>query len=217
MNTTTMTSDPDAPTPEIVHVVDDDDAVRRFLSGLLQSVGLEVASYASAHEFLEAGVADGGCLLLDIRMPGMSGLELQRALVERGFTAPVIFITGHGDVPIAVQAMKAGAFDFVEKPFNNNLLLDRVQKAVAASGQVRGSRSALKHLHQRRAALTQRERQVLDLVVTGQTNKGIARTLEISARTVEIHRASVMAKMNADSLAELVSMVIRLEGAATPQ
>ncbi len=190
-----------------VFIVDDDDAVRRFLSGLIESVDLRVEAYASAQDFLAAYEPDRpGCLVLDVRMPGMSGLELQRELVERAIDLPVIVLTGHGNVQVAVHAMKAGAVDFVEKPFDNELLLDRIQKAVAESVRARGERITRDEIAQRVQLLTPRERQVLDLVVAGETNKGVARQLDISERTVEIHRANVMRKMHAKTLAELVKM-----------
>lgn len=196
----------------IVFVVDDDEAVRHFLRGLIVSVGLRVETYASAQEFLDA-VRPGspGCLLLDIRMPGMSGLELQRELAERSIGLPVIILTGHGDVQLAVHAMKAGAVDFIEKPFNNELLLDRVQKAVAESVDADSARLKRDEVTSRLDLLTPRERQVLDLVVAGETNKGAARRLGISEKTVEIHRARVMDKMRAKSLVDLVKTVAMVD------
>lgn len=195
-----------------VFVVDDDDAVRRFLRGLIASVGLRVEDYASAADFLAGFEPDTpGCLLLDIRMPGMSGLELQRELADRSVRLPIIILTGHADVQVAVHAMKAGAIDFVEKPFNNEFLLNRIQTAVAASVDTYGAhvkQAAIKHRIDR---LTPRERQALDLVVAGETNKGIASNLDISEKTVEIHRAKMMEKMQAKSLAELVRMVAALD------
>ena len=195
-----------------VFVVDDDEAVRRFLNGLIASVGLKVETYASAQEFLDAHEPGRpGCLLLDIRMPGMSGLELQKVLVERNIRIPVIILTGHGDVQVAVHAMKAGAVDFIEKPFNNELLLDRIQKAVAESVQADTSRVKRVEIARRMDLLTPREHQVLDMVADGKTNKAIARRLDISEKTVEIHRAHVMEKMQAKSLADLVKMVAMVE------
>ncbi len=191
----------------VVFIVDDDDAVRRFLSGLVESVDLRVEAYASARDFLAAyEPGRPGCLVLDVRMPGMSGLELQRELAERAIDLPVIVLTGHGNVQVAVHAMKAGAVDFVEKPFDNELLLDRIQKAVAASVRADGERVKRNEIASRVRLLSPRERQVLDLVVAGETNKGVARHLDISERTVEIHRANVMRKMRAKSLADLVLM-----------
>ena len=195
-----------------VYVVDDDEAVRRFLRGLIQSVGLRVETHATAQEFLDAyEVGSPGCLLLDIRMPGMSGLELQAELKRRGIDLPVIILTGHGDVKVAVHAMKAGAVDFIEKPFNNEFLLQAIQKAVADSRRSGSSRVRRQEILQQLEALTARERQVLDIVVAGGTNKGVARRLGISEKTVEIHRAKVMEKMQAKSLAELVKMAAVLD------
>ena len=191
----------------VVFIVDDDDAVRRFLSGLIESVELSVEAYASARDFLAAyEPGRPGCLVLDVRMPGMSGLELQRELAERAIDLPVIVLTGHGNVQVAVHAMKAGAVDFVEKPFDNELLLDRIQKAVAESVRADGERVKRNEIANRMRLLSPRERQVMDLVVAGETNKGVARHLDISERTVEIHRANVMRKMRARSLADLVMM-----------
>lgn len=200
-------------TPEpTVFVLDDDKAVRHFLRGLIASVNLRVEAFASAQEFLAAYRSSSpGCLLLDIRMPGMSGLELQQELNARGIDLPVIVLTGHGNVQVAVHAMKAGAVDFIEKPFNNELLLDRVQKAVAKSVDTYENRIKRDEILNRRKLLTPRERQVLDLVVAGESNKGIARHLHISEKTVEIHRAHVMGKMQAKSLADLVKIVSTLE------
>lgn len=195
------------PEPKVI-VIDDDEAVRHFLHRLIASVDLRVEVYASAQEFLDAYQRNSpGCLVLDIRMPGMSGLELQQELNARGIDLPVIVLTGHGNVQVAVHAMKAGAIDFIEKPFNNELLLDRVQKAVARSVETYENRVKKDEILMRRASLTPRERQVLDLVVAGESNKGVARQLNISDKTVEIHRAKVMEKMQAKSLADLVKMV----------
>jgi len=196
-----------------VFIVDDDDAVRRFLTGLIRSIDLDVEAYASAQDFLDAyRPGRPGCLLLDVRMPGMSGLELQRELAERAIDLQVVILTGHGNVPVAVQAMKAGAVDFIEKPFNNELLLDRIQRAVAQSRRSDSEREAHGEALRRLATLTPRERQVFDLVVGGETNKRIAHGLAISDKTVEIHRAKVMRKMHASSLAALVHMAVSLEG-----
>jgi len=195
-----------------VFVVDDDDAVRHFLGGLIASVELNVETYASAQEFLDAYERGrGGCLVLDIRMPGMSGLELQKELVTRDIRIPVVILTGHGDVQIAVQAMKAGAFDFIEKPFNNELLLDRIQKAVAQQIDVTTDRVKRDDIADRISLLTSRERQIMDMVANGEMNKMIAHRLGISEKTVEIHRHKVMEKMQAKSLADLVRMVVIME------
>jgi len=199
-------------TEKTVYVVDDDEAVRRFLRGLIQSVGLKVETFAAAQEFLDTyTAASPGCLLLDIRMPGISGLELQAELKRRAINIPIIILTGHGDVKVAVHAMKAGAVDFIEKPFSNELLLDAIQKAIGDSLRSGGTRVRRREIVQRVETLTARERQVLDMVADGQTNKGVARLLGISEKTVEIHRAKVMEKMHAKSLAELVRMAAALE------
>ncbi len=194
-----------------VFIVDDDDAVRRFLSGLVQSIDLRVEVHSTAQGFLDAYEPGcPGCLLLDVRMPGMSGLELQRELAGQSIDLPVIILTGHGNVPVAVQAMKAGAVDFIEKPFNNELLLDRIQTVVAQSVRADGARTRRNEISNRLKSLTPRERQVFDLVVAGEVNKSIAHHLTISEKTVEIHRANVMNKMCAKSLASLVKMAISL-------
>jgi len=195
-----------------VFIVDDDAAVRRFLSTLISSIDLEVKTFKDARVFLDAFEPHRkGCILLEVQMPGMSGLELQRELRERAIRLPVIFITGHGDVQVAVHAMKAGAVDFIEKPFDNAHLLDRVQKAVAESLNADQTLALKGEIERRIASLTPRESQILDLVTLGETNKSIAQQLTISQRTVEIHRAKVMDKMRAKSLAELVRMVALLE------
>ncbi len=195
-----------------VFVVDDDEAVRHFLRGLIASVGLRVEVYAAAQDFLDAfEMGTPGCVLLDIRMPGLSGLELQRELAERDIRLPVIILTGHGDVQVAVHALTAGAVDFIEKPFNNDLLLGRIQKAVADSVKADSARAKRDTITGRIGLLTPRERQVLDLVVAGETNKGVARRLDISEKTVEVYRAKVMEKMRANSFAALVKMVALLE------
>ncbi len=199
-------------TAPIVHVVDDDAAIRRFLHGLISTVDLEVETFSSAQSFLD-GYVDGtpGCVLLDIRMPGMSGLELREIMAARGISLPIIFLTGHGDVQIAVSAMKSGAFDFIEKPFRNDILLDVVQKAIKVGVDadiLRAEKVAIDNLISR---LTARERQVMDMVVDGDTNKQIAHKFDISERTVENHRASMMSKMEAESLTDLVKMLMRGE------
>jgi FixJ family two-component response regulator len=196
-----------------VFIVDDDDAVRRFLSGLIESVELRVEAFASAQDFLEAyEPGQPGCLVLDVRMPGMSGLELQRELADQAIDLPVIILTGHGNVQLAVHAMQAGAIDFVEKPFDNEILLDRIQRAVVENVRVGSERIKRIEIAERMQLLTPREREVLDLVVAGQTNKGVARHLDISEKTVEIHRANVMRKMQAKSLADLVKMATDRHG-----
>jgi FixJ family two-component response regulator len=195
-----------------VFIVDDDEAVRDSLSFLMQSVGLQTESFDSADSFLLANpVGRAGCLLLDIRMPGMSGLELQGLLEERGLRLPVIFISGHADVPMAVRALKAGAFDFVEKPFNDQLLLDCVQRAIESDRQQRQNDAQLDEWRERMATLTPREREVMELVVDGAANKVISSTLGVSLKTVEAHRARVMDKLKADSLSHLVRMSVMLK------
>lgn len=194
-----MTPDP------VVFIVDDDRAVREALRWLIASVSLESREFPSAQAFLDAYVPGiPGCLLLDVRMAGMSGLELQEVLAARAVALPVIIITGHGDVRMAVHAMKAGAFDFIEKPFNNQTLLERVQKAVARSVRAERQRARQAEVLNRWQRLTPRERQVLEMVVAGETNKVIAGRLGISDKTVEAHRAKVMRKMKAKSLADLM-------------
>ena len=190
-----------------VFVVDDDEAVRRSLCLLLDSVGLESECYDSAVAFLDAWNAEhSGCLLLDIRMPSMSGLDLQARLTERRAALPIIFLTGHADVPLAVRAMQAGAFDFLEKPFNDQELLDRVHAALDHDARDRQRKNERREVRDRIGRLTPRERDVLELVVDGNANKVVADSLGISERTVEIHRARVMTKMKADSLAHLVRL-----------
>ena len=197
-----------------VFIVDDDEAVRDSLALLLRSVGLEVAVFDSAQTFLDELSEDYcGCLVLDIRMPGMSGMELLQRLRDQNNELPVIFITGHGDVPMAVEAMKLGALDFLQKPFRDQELLDRIQQALAQESSKRRSRASRDQLRQRLTALTARERQVLDRLLEGKANKVIAIELELSQRTVEIHRARVMEKMQARSLAELVRFVLGADGA----
>ena len=195
-----------------VFVVEDDEAVRKMMRTLLNSVGLNTAAFGSAQEFLEAYKAhQPGCLVLDVRMPGMSGLELQQLLNMRGAILPVIFVSGHGDIPMAVEAMQQGAFDFLQKPFRDQDLLDRVQRALEKD---RGNRAQLREknrIQERRDSLTPREREILDLMTRGKPNKVMAADLGVSQRTVEIHRARVMEKMGASSLAQLVRMVMDLD------
>ncbi|MGE0385265.1 MAG: response regulator transcription factor [Gammaproteobacteria bacterium] len=192
-----------------VFVVDDDDAVRHSVCVLLRSVGLAAEPFDSAAALLAAMPPAGpACLVLDIRMPRMSGLELQRTLAERRIELPIIFITGHGDVPMAVQAMKNGAVDFIEKPFNDQVLIDRVQQALALAEQRRASAEELSEVRARLVRLTAREREVFNRIVRGQANKVIAIDLGLSERTVEIHRAHVMEKTGAGSVADLVRMAL---------
>jgi FixJ family two-component response regulator len=194
-----------------IFVVDDDAAVRDALKLLLRSVGQPVETFASAQEFLEAYSEDRpGCLVLDIRMPGMSGLELQQKLNEKHSILPIIFITGHGDVPMAVEAMQAGAVDFIQKPFRDQDLIDRINQALEKDNNNRAALGERNDIRRRLETLTPREREVLDLVVHGKANKVIAGDLKLSQRTVEIHRARVMEKMQASSLAHLVRMVLEV-------
>ncbi len=195
-----------------VFVVDDDEAVRDSLGWLVRSVGLEVVTAASAGDFLDRFDRDQhGCVVLDIRMPGMSGLELLTRLQELGSTLPVIIITGHGDVPMAVRALKAGAMEFIEKPFNDQVLLDCIHKAISKDAERRITHQQQREVAQRYQQLTPREREVMAGVVEGLANKVISRRLDISVKTVEAHRARIMEKMQAGSLSHLVRMALILE------
>jgi FixJ family two-component response regulator len=202
-----MTTTPQ-PSPATVFVVDDDEAVRDSLALLLRSVELAVATFISANEFLDSyDPAAPGCLILDVRLPGMSGLELQQRLADDGADLPIVFITGHGDVPMAVRAMRRGAVDFLQKPFSDQELLDRVQQALAEQSQRRQQSESKAEIAQRIRSLTPREHEVMELIVEGLANKVIANRLGTSQRTVEVHRANVMRKMQADSVARLVHLV----------
>jgi two-component system, LuxR family, response regulator FixJ len=195
-----------------IFVVDDDEGVRNSLRFLLKSVGLATRAFASADEFLSAYRPDQpGCLVLDVRMPGMSGLELQQQLNLRGAVVPVIFITGHGDVPMAVEAMQQGAFDFLQKPFRDQELIDRIQRALEGDAKSRAALAEHDKIRARLDSLTEREREVLGLLTSGKQNKTMAAELGLSQRTVEIHRARIMEKTGAGSLAQLVRMVMDLE------
>jgi len=205
---------PQAPQSEqIIYLVDDDEALRDSLVWLLESQGFKVEAFASAEAFLRVWRPEfNGCLLLDVRMPGMSGLELHERLRAHYCTLPVIFITGHGDVPMAVAALKKGAIDFIEKPFNDAELLRIVNQCLANEQESRARRRQDAEVSRRLDQLTQREREVLDLIIVGKLNKQIADVLGISIKTVEVHRARVMEKMAAQSLAELVQNVMAIEG-----
>jgi two-component system, LuxR family, response regulator FixJ len=209
----TMAKADNAVTAATVYVVDDDDGMRRALNLLLNTVGYKTAAFASAKEFLDRFKPDdAGCLVLDIRMPGMSGLELQQHLNRMGSMLPVIFITGHGDVPMAVQAMKEGAFEFVQKPFRDQDLLDRINHALELDKSNRSTLALRADVLQRFESLTPREKQVMQLVGDGLANKVIAIDLGLSERTVEIHRAKVMEKMGARSVAHLVKLQMSMSG-----
>ena len=198
----------------LVHIVDDDASVRDSLAVLLESAGFTVRAYDSAVAFLQAASdRTAGCVLTDVQMPELNGLELQRRMGEQGIRLPVIVMTGHGDVPIAVEAMKAGAADFLEKPFDDEQLLTAISGAIAAGARVRDEAAAVADITKRLATLTPREREVLDHLVAGQPNKTIAYDLGSSPRTVEVHRARVMEKMGVRSLPELVRMTIAAEQA----
>jgi FixJ family two-component response regulator len=196
-----------------VHIVDDDDAMRDSLKWLLESRGLEVELYATGDEFLQAfDIGFCGCLVLDVRMHGMSGLDLYDRLRARGCTLPVIFITGHGDVPMAVSALKKGAVDFIEKPFNDQDILDLIDTCMQQDLVAAAKRAESASVAQRLESLTQREQEVLGMVVGGKLNKQIADELGISIKTVEVHRSRVMQKMGANSVAELVQLTLKNPG-----
>jgi len=202
------------PVPTIF-VVDDDEGVRNSIRFLLKSVGLATRTLSSASEFLESYKSrQSGCLVLDVRMPGMSGLELQQQLNLRGAVIPVIFITGHGDIPMAVEAMQHGAFDFLQKPFRDQDLIDRIQRALERDARNRAALTQHDRIRARFESLTPREREVLSLMTSGKPNKVMAGELGVSQRTVEIHRARVMEKTGAGSLAQLVRMAMDLESEA---
>ncbi len=197
------------PNEAVVHVVDDDLAVRQSLSFLLASDGLPVRIHDSATAFLDSVKdASGGCIITDVRMPGIDGIEFMRRLKLRGFILPVIVMTGHADVPLAVEAMKEGAIDFIEKPFDDDLFLAAVRSALKLQEQHAQRDAQMSEVQTRLLGLSERERQVLDGLVAGKANKVIAYDLGISPRTVEIYRANVMTKMQAGSLSELVRMAL---------
>ena len=194
----------DSPT---VFVLDDDQGVRESLKWLVESHDLAVETYSSAQDFFTACTPGRpGCLVLDIRMPDMGGLEVQKSLTDRGFTLPVIVLTGFGDVPTAVRAMKGGAVEFVEKPFNDQALIELIEQCIERDKRMRSELNQKLVIRERMELLTRREREVMELVSIGKSNKEIARELEISPKTVEVHRSRVMEKMQAGTLAELVQM-----------
>lgn len=196
----------------LVHIIDDNSSVRRALKRLLASVGIEAQVYSSARQFLDAETADvPSCLVLDVRMPRMSGLELQDRLLEQGRQIPIVFITGHGDINMAVTAMKKGAVDFLPKPFGDQDLIDAIHRALAQHERLRHELSERAEVEARLQRLTPREREVMELVITGLLNKQVAGELGTSEKTVKVHRARVMEKMEAESLAELVRLAARVD------
>ena len=193
----------------IVFIVDDDEAVRQSTAWLIESIGLKVNTFVSADDFLENYNNESGCIVMDVRMPGMSGLEAQEEMKTRGISLPLIFITGHGDVPMAVRALKRGAFDFIEKPFNDQLLLDAVQRGLKQNSEARESLIQNESIDKRISSLTPREHEVMLRVTEGKPNKVIAHELNVSIKTVEVNRARMMEKMEASSVAELVKVTLQ--------
>lgn len=201
----------------LVYVVDDDAGVRRMIDRMVRSVGLRAESYASVQEFLDLyDPRQAGCLVLDVRMPGLSGLDLQERLAAAEVPLPIIFITGHGDIAMGVRAMKRGAVDFIEKPFQDQVLLDAIHTALARATAWRRAAAAREDARQRLAALTPRERQVLALVVAGQPNKQIAARLGTAEQTIKMHRSRLMRKLGVDSVPALVRLVQRAGEVADP-
>lgn len=208
---TALMAHDDAPEPT-VFIVDDDRSIGQLMERMLRSVGLKYRVFHSGDEFLDAFPDDSaGCLVLDIRMPGIGGLEVQQALKDRGWQLPIIFMTGYADVTMAVDAMQNGAFGFVEKPFRPQQLLDRISEALRADSERRAQTLQTKQDRERLARLTDREREVLALIVDGKANKEIARELDLSRRTVEIHRARTMDKLEANSVAQLVRLYLAVK------
>ena len=200
-----------------IHVVDDDPDTRKYLKELISTINYKTKVYDSATTFLETYKDEGlGCLILDLRMPGINGLDLQNQLASNHIDLPVIMISGYGDVPTAVKAMKAGVLDFIEKPFRGKFMLERIQNAVRHHGNTRSQKEASNDIKKLIQTLTKREKEVMDLVVHGMQNKDIATELGISIKTVEVHRANVMAKMQAKSVAELVRMRLLIKENTSP-
>lgn len=192
-----------------VFVIDDDPTLRRSIEFLVDSVGIEVNAFGSGQEFIDnADPGRPGCIVLDVRMPGMSGLDLLDVLSDRGFHNPVVIITGHADVPMAVRALKSGAVDFFEKPFNDQVLLDRVQELIDHDVEQREKTEGLQEIRERVETLTPREHEVMGLVIDGKANKQIATHLDLSEKTIEVHRSRVMRKMRATNAADLIRMVL---------
>jgi FixJ family two-component response regulator len=198
--------------PAVVYVVDDDPSVLRAVGRLLRSAGIRVELFASAREFLAHDLLEtAGCLVLDVQLPDLDGLELQRTLEKDGVGLPIVFVTGHGDIPMSVQAMKAGAIDFLSKPFDEESLLNAVREAIARDTEARRERANVAAVQKRAASLTPRERQVVEMVLSGMRNKQIGHRLGVTEKTVKVHRGQVMRKMNAGSVAELVWMAQKVD------
>lgn len=196
----------------IVFVVDDDPSVRKSLGRLIRSVGLAVETFAAAAEFLERHPHKGpSCLVLDVKMPGISGLELQEKLLSQEYAMPIVFITGHGDIPMSVKAIKKGAVNFLSKPFDEKVLLEAVHEALQRDSMARAVREEQEQIHRRLESLTPREYEILTHVITGRLNKQIAYSLDISEKTIKIHRGRVMNKMGVDSVAELVRLTEKVD------
>jgi two-component system, LuxR family, response regulator FixJ len=203
------------PAQQTVFIVDDEAAIRKSLQLLIEMLGVSVRTFPSAGKYLDAyQPGDAGCLILDLRMPGMDGLDLQQELIRRGFDMPVIVLTGFGDVPAVIRALKSGAFEFLEKPVDDDVLLDHVRRALAWDAQTRRQRSEYDTVRERIERLTLREREVLGLVVEGLSSKEIGHRLRVSCKTVEAHRARIMKKMETESVVDLVRVVVAVESRA---